>query len=200
MSGDVVGICITILGSILIGSIAIAIAVFFGLRSTVNPLGDKLSTLKDDLITELSNIRERIVRIEDTAGNIWQFMSVYFQQREGTGTVVRNLKNFGETRISAKPASGYTLYTINIARGKLDGTSIDKISKMTDLESKENELFSGQVVQVHSIGSNILTVQLPSIDPKLCTNYMSIFLKWLDTTYVETVEAEIKQFEDNITV
>lgn len=46
MTSDAVGVCVTILGSILISGIAIAIAVFFGLRSSVNPIGEKISALK----------------------------------------------------------------------------------------------------------------------------------------------------------
>lgn len=197
MSPEVVGICVTILGSVLIGSIAIAIAVFFGLRSTVNPLGNKLSVLKDDIVTELSNIKEKLARIEGATDNIWQFASAYFTKG---GTVTRSLKNFGDTRISAQPSSGYTAYTIRVERGHLDGASVDKLSKITDLEKRENELFSGQLVELQSIGSNALRVRVPSVDPNLCTKYMSMFLKWLDTEYAKALEAEIRKFEDDITV
>jgi len=200
MTPDVVGICVAILGSVLIGSIAIAVAVFFGLRSTVNPLGDKLSALKDDLILELSNIKERIIKIEGVADSIWQYTNAYLQQREGIGTITRDLKNFGKTKISANPFSNFTQYTIKFEIGRLSSGSIEKISKKTNMEEEEKRLFSGQPVHAQAVGSTSLILQVPSTDPKLCTTYISTFLKWLDTEYIAQMQLELKKFEDDITV
>jgi len=198
MSTDVIGICVTILGSVVLSGIAIAIAVFLGLRSTVNPIGDKISALKDDIVTELSGIKERIIKIEGVADNIWGFIGGYLQRSEGT--IIRDLKNFGKTKISVQPEARQTIYTIRVERGRLAGTMVDKLSKITDLEKTENELFMGNPVEVTSYGSDMLRVTIPSTDSALCTKYMSIFLKWLDTKYIELLKSETSLFEDDIEV
>jgi hypothetical protein len=200
MSNDFIGICITIFGSLFIGAIAIAVAIYFGLKSTVNPIADRLSLLKDDLITELSNIKERIIQIDNTADKVWQFATVYFAQQGSIGTVTRRLKNYGETKISASPESDFTIYNIKIEQGRLNSGTICKISKETTLEDNENRMFPGKGVSIQSLGSNLLTLRVPSTDPEVCTKYMSMFLRWLDTEYVEKIRQEIKQYEDDITL
>ncbi len=194
MDINITGICITVL----LGVLALGAAIFFGLRGFTDKIGRKVDQTKDDIVTELSDINEKIVKIDTNTDNLVQLANAYLTS--STGTVTRQLKNFGATKISALPASGETLYIIRTARGRLDSKSVSKISKETGFENEERKLLAGRDVVVQSVGSNILRVEVPSTDPELCTKYMSMFLKWLDTQYIETIKRETSQFEDNIAI
>ena len=85
---------------------------------------------------------------------------------------------------------------LDIFQGDLEGLVLVDF----EFESEEEKLFSGQEVQVNSIGSDFLKVRVPSTDPALCTKYMSMLLKWLDTNYMKEMHSEIRQVEDNIKI
>ena len=96
MSPDAIGIAVTILGSVLIAGIILAVATYFGLRQGFNPIGDKLVTLKEDIVTELSNIKEKVIKIEEVADNIWEYIGSLLAKE---GTVILNLENFGKLEL-----------------------------------------------------------------------------------------------------
>ena len=76
---------------VLMGFIVIAVATFFGLRA-----------FRTDSKGELSTIKEKIIAIKETVGNVWDVVrrSPVFG---ATDTVERNLKNLGKIRITAEP-------------------------------------------------------------------------------------------------
>lgn len=194
MDINITGICITAF----LAFIAIALAIYFGLRGFTSKVGRKVDQTKDDIVTGLSGIKDKIVKIDTNTDNLVQLANAYLTKSSGTITV--QLKNFGATKISAQPASGDTIYTIKIEHGRLDSISVAKISQRTGFTNKEHEMFPGRLVSVGSLGSDMLRITVPSIDPDLCTKYMSVLLKWLDTEYSEAIRSEISQFEDNIKV
>jgi len=193
MDVNVIGICVTIL----LGVIAVALAIFFGLRVFTNGIGKKVDETKDSLVIELSGIKENIVKIITRVDDVWQLASV-FMKGQGVGTIEVDLKNFGKTKISAEVAVKETRYLIQPEKGRFSDDAIPKISKITTLAKTELEMFGREPV-VMSLG-NMLRVTLPSVDPKLCTEYMSLFLKWLDTDYVRELQSDISKFEKDIKV
>lgn len=76
---------------IFLGFIGIAVARFFGLRA-----------FRTDIKGELSTIKEKIIAIQETVGNVWDVIkrSPIFG---ATGTVERNLKTLGKIKITAEP-------------------------------------------------------------------------------------------------
>ena len=76
---------------IFLGFIGVAVAVFFGLRA-----------FRTDIKGELSTIKEKIIAIPETVGNVWDVVkrSPIFGT---TGIVERNLRNLGKIKITAEP-------------------------------------------------------------------------------------------------
>ena len=97
MDTNVIGICVTIL----VGVIAIGVAIYFGLRSFTNGIGKKVDETKDSLVVELSGIKENIVKIITRVDDVWQLASA-FMTGKAVGTVEIELKNFGKTKVSAE--------------------------------------------------------------------------------------------------
>jgi len=193
MDTNILGICITALLSFL----AIAVAIFLGLHAFTKDLGEKVASARDGIIEELSGISERIIRIEDRADDIWEFAKAYIS---GTpGTIERTLKNFGKTKISAQPGKEETTYTIRVEKGMLNTRSISKASKETGFTVTSLKLL-GEEAKIMSFSPSLMRIVLPSTDSKVCTQYMSKFLKWLDSEYVDLISREIRKFEDSIEV
>lgn len=193
MDMNILGICITVL----LGLIAISLAIFFGLHGFKKDLSEKVTTAKTDIIGELSGIKQNITKLDGRADTILQLANLYFGQK--TGTIYRELKHFGRTKISAEPGDTETKYLVQVEKGKLSDKLIWKLSKETDLARSEIDMFSREA-GVISLGSNALHVTVPSTDPALCTQYMSMFLKWLDTEYADRQKHEITDFEEGITI
>ena len=172
---------------IFLGLVGIAVAIFFGLRA-----------FRTDIEGDLSTIKEKIIVIEGIAKNVWSVVkrSPTFG---ATGTVERDLKNLGKIRITAEPHSNATTYFLDVDRPIFDVDLITKLSKQTGLEQKEREIFSGSVPEIGSPLPNRLELELPSTEPSVCTKYISLLLKWLDSTYLESVP-KIEEFEEPIQV
>jgi len=79
---------------VLMGFIVIAVATFFAVRA-----------FRTDSKGELSTIKEKIIAIKETVGNVWDVVmgSPIFGV---TGTVERNLRNLGKISITAEPYLG----------------------------------------------------------------------------------------------
>lgn len=168
------------------GLIAIALAVFFGLWGA-----------RRDVSSKLSDIRDRIIIMSTTLEKAWQLISLRFSGE--TRTVERNLKNLGKTNITARPDVNMTTYLIKVTNPVLQNGLISKLSKESGLENKEKELFGGQIPKVYTPISNQLNVNVPSTEPRICTEYISLLLKWLDSTYFEELK-KIKDYEESIKV
>jgi hypothetical protein len=125
MDINIVGICVTVL----VGVFTLALAIFLGLRSFNSNIGDKLSSLKNDIVMQLSTMNEKMTKVETTAGNLWSLATAYLKSAPTTGTVTVPLKNFGDTKISATPGPNETTYVIEVAQGMLDAELIAKASK-----------------------------------------------------------------------
>jgi len=168
---------------LLIGLVAIALAVFFGLRE-----------FRKSITSELSTIKDTVIAIRETAEKTWDLVVSRFAV--SGGTVVRELENLGKVRITAEPAEGETSYFIEIEKPILNQGYIVKIGKETELARKEKELFRKEGT-VLVLSRQRMRYRTPSTDPKTCTEFITFLLKWLNSTYVESLEG-IKEFEEPI--
>ena len=194
MNINTLGICITVV----VGVIAIALALFFGFRGFANSLGEKITNVKNDVILELAGIKDNIIRIEEKASSLWDLFNVYVSQRQA-GTVTLQLNNFGKTRIWAEPKGNETSYWIQVEKGKLNPIKISEVSRKSGFAEKELKLF-GSEPKVDTMGANMLRVAIPSNESKKCVQYINMFIKWLDTEYFRELMEEIKAFEEGIQI
>ena len=193
MDINVTAICVTII----VGVIAIGLAIYLGLRGFSNSVSKKVDETRNSIVLELSGIKENIVKIITRVDDVWQLTSVFMKGRTG-GTVEVELKNFGKTKVWAEMGENETRYIIQPEKGRLIGTTIAKISRGTGFTRTEFEMF-GNEIGLMDMG-NMLRVRIPSVDPKLCTQYMSLLLKWLDTEYVRELKSQVTEFEKDIKV
>lgn len=197
MSYDAVAICITIFVSFLIGCIGIALGVFFGMRSFTSGVKSQLADAEDKLVNRLNSIKSTVDRIDVIADKAWLLFSNKFAP--STGTIEVNLQNFGLTKLSATPGRDGTAYKIEVERGRLDSSIIAKLSKETGFDIVEINLL-GSLANVTNLGTHILILQLPCTEPDKCKQYIGTFLKWLDTTYFNSITRQIENFEKGIEV
>jgi hypothetical protein len=193
MDINITAICVTII----IGVIAIALSIHFGLRSFTNNISKQIDDTRESIVLELSGIKENIIRIITKVEDVWELATVFAGGRT-VGTVEVELKNFGKTKVSAELASKETRYLIHTEKGKLMGDAIGKISRSSGLSKTELEMFGKEPTSM-TVG-NTLRITIPSVDPELCTKYMNIFLRWLDTEYASGIEDEVDKFERDIKV
>jgi len=171
---------------ILLGLIAIAVAVYFGLWGFRKDISDKLS-----------DIRDKLIAMGLTLDNAWALLRM--RLLEQTGTVERDLRNLGKTKITAKPGEKTTEYIIDIEKAVLDQGLISKLSITTGLEDIEKKFFGNEIPTGITPVPTRAIVTLPCTEPQKCTEYMSIFLKWLDSAYYDSLP-KIKDYEEPIQV
>lgn len=162
-----VGICL----SLTLALVALAVAIYFGIgRFSSNVVG-KLTKIEEHT-KHIEKIEEIAVRLDERikVGGLVQ------------GTVEGTLRNLGKVKVTAEPSGEVTKYYIEVEKGVLDVGLLVKKSRETDLLKKETELF-GRETNVISIDSRHIVAVLPSTDAKICTNYISFLLQWLDSTY-----------------
>jgi len=193
MDINIIGICVTIFLSVL----SLALAVFFGLQGFTSSVVKKIDEIKQDIITELVGIKGSITGISTRADDIL-LLATAFMKVQTTGTITVELEHFGKTKVSAEPTPSETVYFVQPEKGKLNSSIISKIGKQTELSPFEIQKF-GRETAILTIG-NTLRIVCPSTDAKICTEYMSFFLKWLDTKYADALQKEMEEFERDIKV
>lgn len=180
---------------LLIGLISIAIGIFLGSIGIGMGVFWGLQGFQRDLRRDISEIKERITSIE-VARKIWEIVAL---KRSSSYTVIRELKNLGKVKITARPGRYETSYTIEVEKPILEAEFISKLGKESGFEDEvEMKMFSGKVPRVSTPTSNHLLIYLPSTNPKTCTEYISRLLKWLDTTYFEVFPRITKEWEEPI--
>ncbi len=167
----------------LLGLLGIAIAIFFGVHSFNNNIRNKL----EDILRSLVKID---TRLEDF---------VQFRDFSKSGTVEVELENFGKTKITAEPSSNDTSYIIEVTKGVLKTSVIDKLSKSTGFENKEKSLFNNEIPKYMSLSPKAVRFRVPTTDADLCVKYINLLLQWLDSEYIKGYKAEIDNFEKGIT-
>ena len=184
MDSTVIG-CIAIAIGLVLGLMGIAVSVLFGLRS-----------FRTDIMGDLSIIKEKIIIIQETVRNVWDVFRI--SPAFGvTSTVEREFKNLGKVKIAAQPQLDATTYILQVTNPILNTAAIDKLSKQTGLEQIEKDMFSGDVPKLESMLPHLMKIVIPSTEPSVCTKYMNLFLKWLDSTYFDSMP-KIREFEEPI--
>ncbi|PIU23170.1 MAG: hypothetical protein COT13_04495 [Chloroflexi bacterium CG08_land_8_20_14_0_20_45_12] len=168
----------------LIGLIAIAVAVFFGLWG-----------FRKDISGKLSDIRDKMGAMQVTVDKVWDLASRRFLGE--TGTVERSLDNLGEVKITAEPGESDTTYFVEIGKPILKGDYLMKLTKETSFAATERKLF-GSEPHVIVFSPIRMRIRIPSNDSKRCTEYITLLLRWLDSEYVAALPRLITQFEEPI--
>lgn len=178
---------------IFLGLFAIAIGVFWGLSNFTSKVSKKVGSAEGSIVQKLSAIEVSLgkidTRLEDISATVFS----------GSQTIEVNLRNFGKTLVSADPNSQGTSYIITAEKGEFSDGLIDKLTKDSGFENREIELF-GTPTRITTLRPNRIKMEVPSTDPEKCTQYMSMFLKWLDTTYIERQKQEVNKFENGIKI
>lgn len=177
-----------------LSALALATAIYFGLRGMGDRFSDKISGVKDDVVAGLSSITEKLAKIETKGEDLWQMFNGYINRTSGTVTI--QTKNFGELRVSAEPGLDDTTYIISVEKGNLSHALIAKASKSTHLNETELKIF-GKLVVTYQMGSTRVRFIVPSTDPKVCTDYINLLLEWLDSEYINAIKV-IGEFENGI--
>lgn len=167
---------------LLTGLVAIAAAIFFGLWGFRKGVTDQLSTIK-----------EAVVAIRTTVEKTWDLVLVRFG--ESHGTVVRELENLGEVKITAEPALNKTLYLIEIEKPIFREGLLTRTFKEPEFVRREKELL-GKEGNFWLLSPHRIKYSLPSTDPKNCTEFVTFMLKWLNSTYTKSLD--VTEFEKPI--
>lgn len=168
---------------LLIGLVALAFGVGFGLRG-----------FGKGITSELRDIKETVIAIQETADKTWDLILNRFAP--SSGTVERELENLGKVKISAEPGEKETRYLIEIEKPILIEGLLFKLTKESGLLKKEQEMFGSELKGV-ILSRTRMRIRIPCTDPKLCTEYITLFLKWLSMTYVNSLGG-IKDYEEPI--
>lgn len=171
----------------LLGLISIAIGLFLGLFFG-------LSGFRKGILGELSVIKEKVISIENTTGKVWDLVLARSEQLK---TVERNFKNLGKVTISADPVENETIYRIRVEKPIIMRGMISVLSKETGLEEREIRMFK-KVPTCTVLSKNEFVMHVPCLEPKLCTEYITIFLGWLDSKYFERYQSKLAEFEEPI--
>ena len=198
---------ITIALSIIVGLVMIAIALYSGqsrlagsLTVTLDKITDALERIEaklGDLGRDLSDIGNNVNTIQGRTEDIWNKVRMIRTEVQAGGSVYLNLENLGRTRVAANPGDATTDYFIETEQPELSVEMIQKIRAEGDLKQTEVALLGAEVT-LDLIDRSRMILKLPSADPNACTQFLSTFMIWLDSTYFER-RMEIKQeFEQPI--
>ena len=168
---------------LLLGLLSIALAIFLGLRSFTGGIGGHLVDIKTDLklITQ---------RLED----IWA-LRPFFGGAPAAGTIHRQMQHLGAVSISARPGSKETEYVVDVEKPIVRQGLIVKLSEETGFVDVERRLFGSAVPRLAERSGKSFLIHVPTIDAKLATEYMTLFLEWLDTEYVRLIDQQLDDFE-----
>jgi leucyl-tRNA synthetase len=112
-----------------------------------------------------------------------------------SGTVVVTLKNLGTVSVSASDVTREgTRYSLQFQNPVKRMEFIDRIADETGFNEKEKQMFGKNATSV-TVNPNRMVLVVPSNDPKLCSDYVSLFLNWLDSEYFTRVEKVIAEYE-----
>lgn len=160
------------------------------LIAVVSRINEKLSKIEDNT-NGISDIRNDLTKLTERVD-----MALRLGIQFGKGTVELTLKNLGAVSVSAQTSTSVqsTRYILQFEKPfKFD--VMGTVACATGLDAKEHEMFGKNVISL-AISPVQIMITVPSIDPKLCSEYMSFFLKWLDSEYFTRAEGTIAEYEN----
>jgi len=166
----------------------LGVVLFLALIVCIYRVEGKLSKIQDNtgVIPEIRNELTKLAERVDMA------LRMGIQVPKGTATVT--LKHFGKVEVTAEPDYNGTDYRILVENPLLKAGLVVKKSKETEMIAKERELFGKELNVIVYPDSRHMVLTVPSTDPTICSQYVSFFLKWLDTTYWEALK-EVQAYE-----
>lgn len=168
---------------LLIGLLGIALAIFLGLRAFTGGIGAHLNDIKSDLKLVAQ-------RLDD----IWA-LRPFFGAPPAAGTVHRQMEHLGAVTISARPSNKETEYVVEVEKPIVRQGLIVKLSAETGFGDVEKRIFGSNVPRLAERSGNSFLVHVPTTDAKIATEYMTLFLEWLDTEYVRLIDQQLDDFE-----
>ena len=154
------------------------LAGLYGLEAKLDKINDNTKAIKDMSRTLFGNDD----RTPDASG-----------QRRGTTNL--QLLNLGEVRVSASLGEISTDYGIEIAMPILRPDLINRFTKSTKFSETERKFF-GRETMVAVVSPTRMIWTLPSTDPKTCTEFIALAIKWLDSEYSVLATGVLRSFED----
>lgn len=167
--------------SLLIGLVVIALAIYFGLRGSKTSSDGKLGKSLEEKLGKIEKHAEAIKRIEDIALRLDE--RLYALSVFPKSAVEGVLKNVGKVKVTAEPGEKGTKYYVEVEKPVLKESFIAKRSVETWVAEKEKTLFGTEAPAVTVIDPRRAVFDLPSTDPKICSEYMTLFFRWLDSEY-----------------
>jgi hypothetical protein len=166
----------------------LGVALLLALIVCIYRIEGKLSKIQDNtgVIPEIRNELTKLTEKLDMALR----MGIQLPK----GTVTLTFKNLGKVEVTAEPGDKETNYRIIVEKPVLKGGLIAKKSKETEMATKERGLFGKETDIFVYPDSRQMMIVVPSTDSTICSQYMSLFLKWLDTTYWEALK-EVQEYE-----
>ena len=186
------GILIGLLG---IG-VPISISIFFGLHGFRRGITEKLSELSDKL-TEIKGHTESIGSMDRTLGSLHgQITTMVELSKPPGGTVEGTLEKLGKVKVTAEPGENVTNYHIEVSEPVLKDGFIPKIANQDDeFQEKRSKTFEGMTIRVTVLTPKRVIVRLPSTNPTTCSEFMTYFIKWLDSKYIKSLSKNVEEFE-----
>lgn len=113
------------------------------------------------------------------------------------GTVDVTLKNLGTVSVSAQPSTSpeATRYILRFHK-PFKFEVIGRVASATGLDVKERQMLGGKVATSLVLNPTQVIITVPSTDSKLCSEYISFFLKWLDSEYFARADETIAEYEN----
>lgn len=164
------------------GLLAIALALWFGLQSFKGGIIDKLQKMSEDL----SAMRTKLDAVWDVIPK---------GSPNWSGTVERDLPRLGKVEISASPGDNQTQYFIKIQHDVINTDLLELLTKQTGFEGYEKRLFGGKVAHFDQVSRNAIVIRIPATEPSITTEFVTNFLKWMDSEYVDKREQALAEYE-----
>ena len=170
--------------------IGLGAALVIALIVCIYRVDGKLSKIEDNTKI-ISDIRNELTRLTEKLDMALRFGLPSAPK----GTVTVTLKNLGKVEVSAEPSSKRTNYYIRVEQPILKDALLEKKSKETGLATKEKALLDKEAKFTVFPDSRRMVLEVPSTDPGVCSQFVSLFLKWLDTTYCQEALKEVQEYE-----
>ena len=193
MSESVLSAVVIALG-LFLGLLAIAITIRFGLHGFKGGLLERLDKMEAGLSGQLQKIRMELSALRTKQDAIWDILALR-SQPNWSGTVTRAMPNLGTVEISANPKERQTQYFVRAQHGTMSEALIELLAKQTGFLDYERQLLDGEAATYLQVDKNALIVNVPAVDPEVTTEFVTKFLEWMDTEYVEKREKVLAEYE-----
>ncbi len=150
---------------------------------------------------KLSRIEENTGKIEDVKTEVTKLATgvdvvIRYGLQTSKGTATVTLPQLGQVLVSAQPGSERTEYKLRFTRTH-HVLNINYVAK----KSKEHAFgriaigMFGEGTRLNDVGPGTWVLTVPSTDPVLCSDYVSRFLKFVDSL-LEGYTEELKKYEN----